>query len=387
MNKRVWAEINLNAVAHNIKAIRQITNENAKIMAVVKADAYGHGVFEVTKTLLENGADYLAVALVDEALQLRKSGIIVPILVLGGVSDESIGDMVANDIMATVFSYDFAKHLSDIATKMGRTAKIHIKIDTGMSRIGYLAENEDTVDEIEKIYNLPSVEIDGIFSHFACSDETDSSYTHKQFDLFTDICKKLEKRNIKIPIKHICNSAGIMMYPEMHLDMVRPGIIMYGLYPSEEVDKTKLDLIPAMSVKAEVTMVKDTEAGRGVSYGKTYITDKKTKLATVPVGYADGYSRLLTGKAKMLCGGKSVDIVGRICMDQCMIDVTNVNNINVGDEVTIFGDTAITADDVAKWLGTINYEIICMIGKRVPRVYMSNGKAVKVLNYLNSYTK
>ena len=385
MNKRVWAEINLDAIAHNMRAIRDITNKSAKIMAVVKADAYGHGFLEVTKTLLENGADYLAVALVEEALQLRKNNIDVPILVLGGVSYEAVGEMIENDIMPSVFSYEFAKIISDAAVKMGKTAKIHIKIDTGMSRIGFFAENEDTINEIEKIYNLPSIQIDGIFSHFACSDEKDTSYTHKQFDLFMKVCSELEKRNINIPIKHICNSAGIMMYPEMHLDMVRPGIILYGLYPSDDVDKSKLDLIPAMSVKADVTHVKNTPAERGVSYGKTYITDKTTKIATVPVGYADGYSRLLSGKAEMYVNGENAKVIGRICMDQCMIDVTNVKNINIGDEVTIFGADTITADDVANWIGTINYEIICMIGKRVPRIYISDGKAVKVLNYLNCY--
>lgn len=383
MNKRVWAEINLDAVAHNIREIRNVTNKKSKIMAVVKADAYGHGYLEVTKTLLENGADYLAVAMTDEALQLRKNNIDVPILVLGGISDNVISEMVEHDIMATVFTYDCAKRISDTASSMGKIAKIHIKIDTGMSRIGFLAENTATINEIEKIHKLPAIEIDGIFSHFACSDETDSASTYKQFELFMNVCGELEKRNIKIPIKHICNSAGIMMYPEMHLDMVRPGIILYGLYPSDEVDKSRLNLIPAMSVKADITLVKETPKGRGVSYGSKYITEKTTKIATVPIGYADGYSRLLTDKAQMCFNGQKVNVIGRICMDQCMIDVTNVNNINIGDEVTIFGADTITADDLACRIGTINYEIICMIGKRVPRVYISDGKAVKVLNYLN----
>ena len=354
MDKRTWAEVDLDAIAHNIKEIRKITNPNAKIMAVVKADAYGHGFLEVAKTLLENGADRLAVAVLQEGKQLRSRGVTVPILILGASGEEAVEDLINFDITPSVFTYEFAKALS----------------------------YEEIVDEIIKISKLPYIEIEGIFSHFATSDEYDKSYTLLQYGRFMDVCSRLEEKGLNIPIKHICNSAGIMMYPEMHLDMVRPGVILYGMYPSDEVDKSRLDLIPAMTLKSTITHIKEVEPGRGVSYGKEYITDKKTKIATVPIGYADGYLRKLAKHGKMIVDGVKVPIIGRICMDQCMIDVTNVHNIDKGDEVIIFGREGVTVDDLAEWLETINYEVSCVIGKRIPRIYTKDGKAVKVLNYL-----
>ncbi|NDO19661.1 alanine racemase [Lachnospiraceae bacterium MD329] len=384
MDKRTWAEVNLDAIAHNIKEIRKITAPGAQIMAVVKADAYGHGFLEVTKTLLENGADRLAVAVLQEGKQLRSRGVTVPILILGASGEETAEEIINFDITPSVFTYDFAKALSYEAEKKEKVTKIHIKIDTGMSRIGFLAgeNNEEIVEEILKISRLPYIEIEGIFSHFATSDEYDREYTLLQYSRFTDVCDMLEDRGLRIPIKHICNSAGIMMYPEMHLDMVRPGVILYGMYPSDDVDKGRLDLIPAMTLKSTITHVKDVEAGRGVSYGKEYITDRKIKIATVPIGYADGYLRRLAKNGKMIVNGTKVPILGRICMDQCMIDVTNVHNIDKGDEVIIFGREGVTVDDLAKWLETINYEVSCVIGKRIPRIYTKNGEAVKILNYL-----
>ncbi|MCC8170006.1 MAG: alanine racemase [Oscillospiraceae bacterium] len=384
MERRAWAEVDLDAITHNIQEIRKITNPNAQIMAVVKADAYGHGFLEVAKTLLENGADRLAVAVLQEGKQLRSRGVDVPILILGASSEESIEDLINFNITPSVFDYEFAKALSYVAEKKEKIIKIHIKIDTGMSRIGFVATEDNTsiVDEIVKISKLPYIEIEGIFSHFATSDESDKEYTLLQYKRFTDVIQRLEERGINIPIKHICNRAAIMMYPEMHLDMVRPGVILYGMYPSDEVDKSRLDLIPAMTLKARISHVKEVEPGRGVSYGKDYITDKVTKIATVPIGYADGYIRRLAKKGKMLVGGKTAPIIGRICMDQCMIDITNVHNINKGDEVIIFGREGVTIDDLARWLETINYEVSCLIGKRIPRIYTKNGEAVKELNYL-----
>jgi alanine racemase len=384
MEKRTWAEVDLDAIAHNIREIRKITNPNAQIMAVVKADAYGHGFLEVTRTLLENGADRLAVAVLQEGKQLRSRGVTVPILLLGASMENDIDDIINFDITPSVCSYEFAKAISYVSEKKEKITKIHIKLDTGMSRIGFVVSenNSQIIDEIEKITKLPYIEVEGIFSHFATSDEQDDSYTRLQFSRFMSVVQALEKRNIHIPIKHICNSAGIMMYPEMHLDMVRPGIILYGLYPSNEVDKTRLDLIPAMTLKSKITFVKKVEAGRGVSYGKEYITNKVTKIATVPIGYADGYLRKIAKEGKMIVHGKKVPIIGRICMDQCMIDVSDVHNIERGDEAIIFGREGITIDDLAQWLDTINYEISCVIGKRIPRIYTKDGKAVKVLNYL-----
>lgn len=384
MERRAWAEVDLDAIAHNIKEIRKITNPNAQIMAVVKADAYGHGFMEVARTLLENGADRLAVAVLQEGKQLRSRGVDVPILVLGATGEESVDDLINFNITPNVFDYEFAKALSYAAERKEKVTKVHIKIDTGMTRLGFVAgeDNTDIIDEIVKISNLPYIEVEGIFSHFATSDETDGEYTLLQYRRFMDVAQGLEERGVKIPIKHICNSAGIMMYPQMHLDMVRPGIILYGMYPSDEVDKSKLNLIPAMTLKAGITYVKEVAAGRGVSYGKEYITDSVTKIATVPIGYADGYLRKLARVGKMLVKGIEVPITGRICMDQCMIDVTNVHNINKGDEAIIFGKTLVTIDDLADWLETINYEVSCLIGKRIPRIYTKNGEAVKELNYL-----
>ena len=385
MEKRTWAEVDLDAVAHNIREIRKITNKEAQIMAVVKADAYGHGFLETTKTLLDNGADRLAVAVLQEGKQLRKSGVDVPILILGASAPEDAEDLIEFGITPTVFDYEFAKALSDTAKKRGTVTKVHIKLDTGMTRIGFVINDEDNteiINTIIKISKLPYLEIEGIFSHFSTSDEYDSAYTLMQFDRFMGVVNALEEKGLKIPIRHICNSAGIMMYPQMHLDMVRPGVILYGMYPSNEVDKSRLNLIPAMTIKSTLTLVKEVEAGRGVSYGKEYITDKTTKIATVPIGYADGYLRKIAKKGKMLVNGTEVPIIGRICMDQCMIDVTYVHNIDKGDEVIVFGKDKITIDDLAEWLETINYEIACIVGKRIPRIYTKNGKAVKVLNYL-----
>jgi alanine racemase len=384
MDKRAWAEVDLDAIAHNMQKIREITNPNSQIMAVVKADAYGHGFMEVAKTLLENGADRLAVAVLQEGKQLRSRGVDVPILILGASNEESVEDLINFDITPSVFDYEFAKALSYMAEKKEKVTKIHIKIDTGMSRIGFVAteDNDAIVDEIVRISRLPYIEIEGIFSHFATSDEADGEYTFLQYNRFMDVVKKLEDKGVKIPIKHICNSAAIMMYPQMHLDMVRPGVILYGMYPSDEVDKSRLDLISAMTLKARISHVKEVEAGRGVSYGKEYITDKVTKIATVPIGYADGYLRRIAKEGKMIVDGQKVPIIGRICMDQCMIDVTNVHNINKGDEAIIFGREGVTVDDLARWLGTINYEVSCLIGKRIPRIYTKNGEAVKELNYL-----
>lgn len=385
MEKRTWAEIDLDAIAHNMREIRKITNKNAQIMAVVKADAYSHGFLETTKTLLDNGADRLAVAVLQEGKQLRNRGVDVPILILGASAPEDAEDLIEFGITPAVFDYEFAKALSDEAEKRGVVTKVHIKLDTGMSRIGFVVNDEDNteiINTIIKISKLPYIEIEGIFSHFSTSDEYDREYTLMQFDRFMKVVNALEERGLKIPIRHICNSAGIMMYPQMHLDMVRPGIILYGMYPSNEVDKSRLNLIPAMTLKSTITLVKEVEAGRGVSYGKEYITDKTTKIATVPIGYADGYLRKIAKKGKMVVNGEEVPIIGRICMDQCMIDVTNVHNIDKGDEVIIFGKDKITIDDLAEWLETINYEVACIVGKRIPRIYTRNGKAVKVLNYL-----
>lgn len=382
---RTWAEIDLDALKQNIQNIRKITQKSAKVMAVVKADAYGHGVVECARTLLENGADRLAVACVSEAVQLRHSGIRAPILILGASFPEEAAEIVQYDIAPAVFSYDLAAALSAEAVYQNKIVRLHIKIDTGMTRIGYVAgvDDEKIIAEILQIAKLPNVEIEGIFTHFATADEENPAYTKTQFSRFMAVCDALKAKGLSIPIRHCANSAAIMMYPEMHLDMVRAGIILYGFYPSMAVDRTRLSLKRVMTLKAKITRIETPGKNRGVSYGAEYITGPDTKIATVPIGYADGYTRLLNGKAKMIANGEIVPVIGRICMDQCMIDVTNVNTIHTGDEVIIFGADTVTADDLAELLGTINYEIVCMLDKRVPRVYLQDGEAVTTLNYLS----
>lgn len=385
LTNRAWAEVSLDAIAHNIRQVRSITSTDAKIMAVVKADGYGHGFLEVAKTLIDNGADALGVAVLDEAKQLRSRGIRVPILVLGSTDINQASDLIKFDVIPTVFDYSVAKAVSDAAVASDKEAKIHIKIDTGMSRIGFLADDVNNVHEIVKISRLPNLIIEGIFTHFACADERDSSYTLKQFDLFMNLVTRLEEKGLYIPIKHVCNSAALIKYPKMHLNMVRPGIILYGLNAGDMEENKKISLVPAMQLKAKITMVKQVGSQVGVSYGKVYTTKKTTKIATVPIGYADGYSRTLTGSAKMCISKTLVPVIGKICMDQCMIDVTNVNNILAGDQVTIIGncgENSITADDLAGYMGTVNYEVVCIIGKRIPRVYTKDGRVVKTLNQL-----
>ena len=378
---RSWAEISIDALKYNYNSIRGALNPTTKIMSVVKADAYGHGYAECCKALLECGTDSFAVATLSEAKQVRKISD-KPILILGAVQCNEFDELIKNDIMPAISDEVECKKLSESAQKASKTVKIHVKIDTGMSRLGFSAVDGGTVDKIIGISNLPNIEIDGIFSHFACADERDKSYTYMQFDRFMQLLNELDARGVKIPVRHIANSAAIIMYPEMQLDMVRPGIILYGYYPSDEVDKSKVLLKPVMSLKSRITLIKEREKGVGVSYGKEYITDRKTKIATVPVGYADGYVRALAKKAKMEVKGIAVPVLGRICMDQCMIDVTNVNNINTGDEVTVFGDGQITADSIASWMNSISYEVLCLVSRRIPRIYKEGGRIIKKTDYL-----
>lgn len=386
---RAWAEINLDAIQNNIKKIKNTLSNKTKLMAIVKADAYGHGFFEVASVLASNGADAFGVATTDEAIQLRNAGITNPILILGVIFRDDLKRIIQNDIMPVVFGYRFAKSISDTAVALGKTAKIHIKLDTGMSRIGYVCSGSDReeriLDSIMDIAALPNIEIDGIFSHFSKADEKDREYTKLQFERFMHIIDELEKRNLYIPTKHICNSAGIICYPEYHLDMVRCGIITYGLAPSDYVDVKQLGLEPAMQLKSVVTNLKRMKVDTPVSYGGKYIAKPGTRIATIGIGYADGYSRILSEKSSILINGIMAKTVGNICMDQLMADVTQIENINIGDEVILFGadgNNTITVESVAQLMGTINYEIICVIGKRVPRVYIRNGKTVNVVNYL-----
>lgn len=380
---RAWAEIDLDAIGHNAEELKKKLSKGTQMMAVVKANAYGHGVCQVAKVLLERGADQLAVAFADEAVELRMSGFDVPVLVLGNSTDSDIKKLIEFDIMPAVSDYSFAERLSAAACAAAKTVSIHIKLDTGMSRIGFLAREGNTVDEILKIADLPGIKVEGIFSHFAVADEAADDYTRMQFDSFMAVVKSLEERGLKIPVKHICNSAGLIKFPEMHLDMVRAGIIIYGIYPSADFDKSMIDLKPAMTFKSRVSHIKELDKGTALSYGRTYTLVNKAKIATVSVGYADGYMRSLSNKAVVSVCGRQAKQTGRICMDQCMIDVTAVNNINVGDEVILFGGSdQFSAENTAELIGTIGYELICAVGRRVPRIYIRDGEVTEVTNYL-----
>lgn len=381
---RTWAEIDLDHLAHNVREIRRVTRPQAEVMGVVKADAYGHGVKEVAQTLLENGVTRLAVSMLDEAIQLRQCGISVPILVLSDMEPERVEEILRYDVTQTIFSYEFAEHLSRQALAMGRRATVHIKVDTGMGRVGFAYGVAPEM--VQRIVACEGLLVEGLYTHFAVSDEIDESYTRLQFQRFMDICSKLSEAGISIPVKHVANSAAIIRFPEMHLDMVRAGVILYGLYPSTVTRQGTLDLRPTMSLKSRVTMVKTVPEGTYLSYGCTVRTKRETRLATIPIGYADGYTRLLGNRARVLIHGQFAPVLGRICMDQCLVDVTDLTEeVRSGDEVVLFGrqgEAELSADEVAGLAETIHYELVCIVGKRVPRIYMKNGHVVNVLNYL-----
>jgi alanine racemase len=379
----VWAEVDLDKLAHNMREIRR--NAVSKdIIAVIKADGYGHGALDIAPTLLENGATRIAVAVLNEAVELRRGGIEEPIMVLGFTPPSQIDMLLRYDIEQTVYSYDLAKEISQLSKKKNKVAKIHIALDTGMGRIGFLP-NDESAEVVYKISKLPNIIIEGLFSHFSSADEDDKTYTDMQLDRYTAFYNKLISNGVKVNIRHIANSAAIIDMPQSHFEAVRPGIILYGYYPSEHVFKNKIDLKPVMSLKTNIVHIKNLPAGEYISYGREFKTLRESVIATLPVGYADGYTRLLFNKAKVIINGSFVPVIGRICMDQCMVDVTEIKNVKVGDEVVLMGeqgDLSFTADHIAELIGTINYEITCMISKRVPRVYIKGGKVVKIRNYV-----
>lgn len=382
--RAAWAEVDLDALAHNMREVRRLAHKDALVTAVIKADGYGHGAKKIAQTLLDSGADRFAVAVLDEGIELRYSGFKVPILILGFTDKERAEEIVRNDLEQTVYSWDLAEALSLEAGKLGRTARIHIKIDTGMGRIG-LQPDRDSVQLIKKISQLPNIIIEGIFTHFAVADSSDKTYTRIQYGRFNSILDELEKEGVEINLRHCGNSAAIIDLQDMHMDMVRAGIMIYGLKPSDEVMLGKLELKQVMSLKVRISHIKDIEAGQSVSYGRRFIAGEKRRIASLPIGYADGYTRMLTGKGEVLVNGVRVPLVGSICMDQCMIDVTGIEDVKVGDEAVLFGkqgDGFIHVDELAEKLGTINYEITCMINKRVPRVYIRNGEIVDIQNYI-----
>ena len=380
---RTWVEINLDALECNFDAVRKALPENIKILALVKANAYGHGAIGVAK-FLQDKADYLAVAVTDEALELRKNGINCPILVLGHIPYGDYDNIVKFNITTTISDFYEAELLSKAAEKAGVTAPLHIAVDTGMNRIGF-ACNDASIEEIKKIKELPNITIEGVFSHLAAADMLDKTYTKMQVEKFDGFVKKLSETGVEAPVKHLYNSAGIADL-EKKYDMVRQGIILYGLKPSDEVEFNNIDAPkPVMSMKTRVVQVKTLPAGESISYGCTYTTEKETIVATLCAGYADGVTRVLSNNGEVLIRGKRAKIIGRVCMDQFMVDVTDIPQVEAGDTATIFGtdgDETISVDEIAKKANTINYEIICNINSRVTRVYMKNGRVESAFGYL-----
>ena len=379
-----WIEIDLDAIAQNVKNIKQLIGGKKELMAVVKGNAYGHDILEVSSVVLNNGATRLAVARLEEGIFLRKAGIDVPILILGLTLKQQAELLVLHNITPTVCEYEIIEKLSESAIKEDKIVKIHLKVDTGMGRIGIFYY--DILKFIKRLRALKNVEIEGIFTHFSVADEKVKTYTEKQFKKFMEVLTVLEKEEIRIPIKHVGNSATLLDLPHMWLDLVRPGISIYGLYPSTEVQKT-IKLIPAHSFKTRIVFLKELSAGEYISYGRTYTTIKKrTKVASLPVGYADGYNRLLSNQGEVLVRGRRFPIIGRICMDQCMIDVSSLLEVKMGDEVVLWGRQGkeeITVEEISEKMGTINYEIVHLPDKkRVPKLFIKEGKPYKIKSML-----
>ena len=380
---RIQAVINLDNIRHNVSAMKSLVDENKKMLAVIKADAYGHGAVEVGRAL-DDLADYYAVAFLDEGIELRKAGIDKPILILGYTDPSDYMDLMRWDIRPAMYDVDEAQQLSDDAVSMGKRAKIHIKVDTGMGRIGFTCD-DDGVDNIEKIWKMPGIDIEGIFTHYAKADEYDKTAANGQLEKFRWINDRLAERGIHIPVRHISNSAGIMEMDNSDFDMVRSGIVTYGMYPSEEVDKSIADLRPAMSLTSKVIFVKDVKAGTGIGYGWSYIADHDIKVATVSAGYADGYPRAQSNKGRVIIHGQYAPIIGRVCMDQFMVDVSHIDGVKVRDDVILIGrdgDKEISVEEVAEPANSFNYELVCNIGRRVPRVYVRDGRITGEVNYL-----
>ncbi len=378
---RTEAAIDLDAAEHNFNATRAKLPQNVKLLCVIKADAYGHGAVEFAR-LFEGRADFYGVACIEEAIELINAGIKTPLLILGAVARPYFEDIVKYGIRIPIFSREDAKALSDEAQKQGKRVPFHICADTGMSRIGFQV-NEESADICRDIAGLPGIYAEGLFSHFATADEADLSKAVAQREKFKAFIKMLEARGLHIPIKHINNSAGIMNFDE-YFDMCRMGIILYGLYPSHEVDKSLLQIKPVMEWRTHISHIKELEAGREISYGGTYKTDEPRRIATLPVGYADGYPRCLSNKGRVLINGNFAPITGRVCMDQFMVDVTGIE-AHVGDTVTLIGKNGgkeLTMEEVSEAAHSFNYELPCRIARRVPRTYYRAGKLIGSANYM-----
>ena len=384
--RETWVEISLDNLKYNIKAFKELIQPKTALMAVVKADGYGHGAKEVAQTAIDAGANYLAVAFLDEAIVLRKAGFSTPILVLGYTSldDATIEKAIDYNIALTVYSKKAVENIQKAADKKKTTCRIHLKIDSGMNRIGIR-----TVEEALKIVSTITsdyLNLEGIFTHFADADAIQSTFVYDQFNHFMEIVSRIQKEGYSIPIKHCCNTAATIAFPEMHLDMVRVGIGIYGLYAEEHL-RDKIELKPIMTFKTKPILIKQVLAGQTISYGRTYTTIKDSIIATIPVGYADGFSRSLSNIGNVTLNGHKAPIVGRVCMDQTMVDLTEIDPIHFNHEIILFGDplnNCISIGEVAEQMNTIHYEVACLIGARVPRVYIHNNKIVNTTGLLST---
>lgn len=381
---RIRARIDLDAIEYNIEKMKENLPEDTKLIVVSKADCYGHGALQTTSLLsLKEYVWGFAVATLDEAIVLRRGGITKPILVLGCIFPEQWIDALENNIRITVYTEELTKVLSDLAVKIGRKAYVHVKLDTGMGRIGFTPGKEGA-DKIEEISKLPNIVMEGLYTHFSKADEGDKSYTMKQMEAYTWMKEELTGRGITFSYYHCCNSAGIIDLKGAGQNLSRAGISTYGMYPSEEVHKENVDLKPALELISHVAFVKWVDEGEMISYGGTYVTKRRTKIATIPVGYGDGYPRSLSNKGYMLIHGKKAPIIGRVCMDQCMVDVTEIEDVKFGDEVVLVGrdgDEYLSVETLSRLSDRFNYEFVCLMGKRIPREYIRRGEIQEQMDY------
>lgn len=370
----IFAEIDLAAFRHNMDAVKKLIKGHSRIMAVIKANAYGHGAHVIASEALKCGAEYLAVARLNEAVYLRKRGIDAPVLLCGQSLPLHAEEYIKYNIIVSVHSLRAAEALSSEAVKLGAVIPVHVKVDTGMGRLGIIADAAESAGEIKRTVELPGVEVKGVYSHFANADCADKSHAELQLNKFMEIRERVIPCFGTAPLFHIANSAAVMELPGSHLDIVRPGIMLYGLYPSSEMNREKTILKPVMSLKSQINQVKEVTAGFAVSYGSTFTTEKESLIATVPAGYADGYSRLLSGRGEMLVRGRRAPVIGRVCMDLSMLDVSSIPGACEGDEVVLFGEQGgefLGADEIAEKTGTISYEVVSAISSRVPRIYIN----------------
>lgn len=390
MLRRTWANIHLDAIAHNTQLLRDHLIDGCRIMGVVKADAYGHGAVAVAQRMAACGVEYFGVSNLDEAIELRRADITQPILILSYTSPNEVARMVEYRITQTVVSKEHGEALAAAARQIGARLTVHLKMDTGMSRVGFICHSEADIataaGEIGTLGRLDGLDIEGIFTHFASADECDDdTFTREQFARFVAVIEQANALGVSFRLRHCCNSAATLRYPEMHLDMVRPGIIQYGYYPSAWMRACLPDMRPAMEMKTTVSHIKELSAGTPLSYNRTFASDSVMRVATVPIGYADGYARAMSNTAYMLINGQRAPVVGRVCMDQCLLDVTDIDGVDIDTEVTAYGadgDEILPIELVAEWANTINYEIVCRVSRRVPRRYLDKGAEIAQINYL-----